>query len=125
MTSDLRLALRLILTHRWFSAAIVVTLALGIGLNTMVFTLVYAVLFKPVPVPGGERLVVISNRNLRQAPKCRPIRRFVKTCYPAIAVLSLDSDLQKSRNQAEPTLKMIRSLVSGKMVSVSLSCSHK
>ncbi len=66
MTSDLRFALRMIGSHRWFSAAIVVTLALGIGLNTMVFTLGYAVLFKPVPIPGGERLVTISNRNLPQ-----------------------------------------------------------
>ena len=57
MSNDLRFALRMILSHRWFSAAVVVTLALGIGLNTMVFTLVYTVLMKPVPVPGGEQLV--------------------------------------------------------------------
>ncbi|MGH9482791.1 MAG: ABC transporter permease, partial [Terriglobales bacterium] len=38
-------------------------LALGIGLNTMVFTLVNAVLFKPVPVPGGARLVIVVDRN--------------------------------------------------------------
>ncbi|MBK5291601.1 MAG: ABC transporter permease [Acidobacteriia bacterium] len=69
MTSDVRFALRMILSHRWFSAAVVATLALGIGLNTMVFTLVYAVLFKPVPVPGGERLVAISNRNVKQGSR--------------------------------------------------------
>jgi len=59
MTHDLRFALRMIFSHRWFSAAIVVTLALGIGLNTMIFTLVNAALIKPVPVPNGERLVSI------------------------------------------------------------------
>lgn len=59
---DVRYAMRGILGHRWFSAAIIVTLALGIGLNTMVFTLVNAVLFKPVPVPGGERLVSVMSR---------------------------------------------------------------
>ncbi len=63
MRHDLRFALRMIFSHRWFSAAVVVTLALGIGLNTMVFTLINAVLFKPVPVPGGERLVSIISRN--------------------------------------------------------------
>jgi putative ABC transport system permease protein len=42
---------------------VVSTLALGIGLNTMVFTLIYAVLFKPVPVPGGARLVCVLNRD--------------------------------------------------------------
>jgi len=63
MANDLRFALRMILTHRWFSAAVVVTLALGIGANTMVFTLVNAVLIRPPAVPGGERLVAISYSN--------------------------------------------------------------
>jgi putative ABC transport system permease protein len=62
MASDLRFALRMILAHRWFSLAVVVTLALGIGLNTMVFTLINAALFKPVPVPGGSRLVAVVTR---------------------------------------------------------------
>jgi predicted permease len=66
MTNDLRFALRMILSHRWFSLAVVATLALGIGLNTMVFTLINAVLFKPVPVPGGARLVSVISRNLTQ-----------------------------------------------------------
>ena len=64
MAHDLRFALRMILAHRWFSAAVVVTLAFGIGLNTMVFTLVDAVLIKPVAIPGGARLVAVSNRDL-------------------------------------------------------------
>lgn len=64
MYHDLRFALRMIASHRWFSAAVIVTLALGIGINTTVFTLVNAVLFKPVPIPGGERLVTVANQNL-------------------------------------------------------------
>src|SRR5258708_25422305 len=64
MGYDLRFAWRMILSHRWFSAAAVVTLALGIGVNTMVFTLANAVLLKPVAVPGGSRLVAISHQNL-------------------------------------------------------------
>ena len=67
MTHDLRFALRMILARRWFSAAVVATLALGIGLNTMIFTLTNAALFKPVPVPGGSRLVAIRNRSLTQS----------------------------------------------------------
>src|SRR5271170_3636615 len=66
MAHDLRFALRMIFSHPWFSVAVVATLALGIGLNTMVFTLVNAALFKPVPVPGGARLVAINNRNVTQ-----------------------------------------------------------
>jgi predicted permease len=73
MASDLRFAFRMILAHRWFSAAVVATLALGIGLNTMVFTLVSAVLFRPVPVPGGARLVSIINRSLAQGDRRLPL----------------------------------------------------
>lgn len=56
----------MIRSHAWFSAAIILTLALGIGINTTVFTLVNAVLFKPVPLPGGSRLVVVRNQNLNE-----------------------------------------------------------
>ncbi len=66
VVQDFRYAVRGILAHRWFSAAIIATLALGIGLNTMVFTLVNAVLFKPVPVPGGDRLVCIDIHTVAQ-----------------------------------------------------------
>ena len=66
ISQDMRYALRSILAHRWFSAAIIATLALGIGLNSMVFTLVNAVLLKPVPVPNGDRLVSVMGRNLSQ-----------------------------------------------------------
>ena len=70
---DVRYAVRGILAHRWFSAAIVATLALGIGLNTMVFTLVNAVLLKPVPVPNGDRLVSVMGRNLSGADRGLPL----------------------------------------------------
>jgi predicted permease len=62
---DLRLAVRLIWTQRWFAAAVIATLALGIGINTTAFTLVNAVLFKPVPFRDGERLVVIGSQRTR------------------------------------------------------------
>jgi putative ABC transport system permease protein len=57
-TQDFRFALRMIWKKPWFSAAIVVTLALGMGINTTVFSLVNAVLFKPLPFSGGDRLVM-------------------------------------------------------------------
>jgi predicted permease len=60
---ELRYALRMIRLHPWFSAAIVATLALGIGTNTAIFTLVNAVLFKPLPFQGGDRIVAIFRTN--------------------------------------------------------------
>src|SRR5450432_238506 len=64
MLKDFRFALRMIASHRWFSAAIVATLALGIGINTTVFTLVNAVLFAPVPISGGDRVLTVDENHL-------------------------------------------------------------
>src|ERR1700744_2158109 len=87
LAGDVRYALRGILAHGWFSAAIVVTLALGIGLNTMVFTLVNAVLFKPVPVPGGGRLVSVMSKDRAQNS------RDSTTSYPDFLDLKAGSTL--------------------------------
>lgn len=73
MLQDIRFALRMIATRRWFSAAVIVTLALGIGVNTTVFTLVNAVLFKPVPIPGGERLVTVTNHDATSSDHWRTV----------------------------------------------------
>lgn len=73
MWNDLKFALRMIRTHAMFSAAIVATLALSIGVNTTVFTLIHAVLFKPVPVPNGGRLVVMNNSNTTRPGSRFPI----------------------------------------------------
>lgn len=57
---DLRYAWRMAAKQPWFTAAVVGTLAVGIGLNTTVFTLVNGVLFNPLPFPGGDRLVIVQ-----------------------------------------------------------------
>jgi len=63
----------MIAKHRWFSAAVVATLAIGIGINSTIFTLVDAVLYKPVGVPGGERLVVVSGFQLDNPSENSPV----------------------------------------------------
>ena len=75
---NLRLALRRIGKTRWFSAAIIATLALGIGINTTVFSLVNAVLLKPLPFPGGERLVIVRATTASRGDD------FVDLSYPDI-----------------------------------------
>ncbi len=104
MKYDLRFALRMISAHRWFSAAVVATLALGIGLNTMVFTLVNAALFKPFPSPNGERLVAIRNRNLSQGNGGIgvPYPDFLAYRAQASSLQSLEAGAQEGAVLSEP-----------------------
>jgi hypothetical protein len=60
---DVRYGWRMLRAHRGFTLAAVITLALGIGVNTAVFSVVNAIVFRPLPVRGGHRLVVIASRD--------------------------------------------------------------
>ena len=61
----LRHALRLLVRERGFTAAAVLTLALGVGANAAVFAVVDAVLLRPLPVSGRGRLVTLNHRDQR------------------------------------------------------------
>jgi putative ABC transport system permease protein len=58
--NDLRIALRQLLKNPGFTAVAVLTLALGIGGSTAVFSLVNGVILKPLPFQDPERLVLVS-----------------------------------------------------------------
>ena len=62
LLDDTRHALRTLRNSRTLAFATVLTLAIGIGVNTAVFSVVNALLFRPLPVSGSERLVVLSSR---------------------------------------------------------------
>src|SRR6187431_3138608 len=60
---DLRLALRALSRAPGFTAAAVLSLAIGIGANTALYSVVDALLLRPLPYADAERLVILWNRS--------------------------------------------------------------
>jgi predicted permease len=62
---DLRYAVRMLFKDRWFTFVAVVVLALGLGANNAVFTLVNAVLLRDLPFPKPEQIMMVVTRDAR------------------------------------------------------------
>ncbi|HXM32723.1 MAG TPA: ABC transporter permease [Chthoniobacterales bacterium] len=63
LLQDLRYGLRMLLKNKSFTAVAVLALALGIGANTAIFSLVNGVLLRPLPFPNAERIIYFEGKN--------------------------------------------------------------
>ncbi|HZN00784.1 MAG TPA: ABC transporter permease [Pyrinomonadaceae bacterium] len=62
LQQDVKFGLRVLRRNPGFTLTAVITLALGIGANTAIFSVIYGVLLRPLPYTDGDRLVVINQQ---------------------------------------------------------------
>jgi predicted permease len=96
LISDIKYGLRLILKNPVFSLVVVIALALGIGANTAIFSVLNAVLLKPLPYADSEHLVMMWQRftgigvpkdqNWTSAPEFSDVRR-LQSSFSDIAAI--------------------------------------
>ncbi len=75
LSFNCRAAMRFLRRSPSFSAAVILTLALGIGANSTVFSAIDAVVLRPLPYPDGDRLLQVDQRDVSN----RDANRFVAT----------------------------------------------
>src|SRR5262245_869354 len=74
---NLRYAVRVLARSSGFSITVIITLALGIGANTAVFSAIDAILLRPLPLPQADRLVRIEETDEKFGNIFNPVARLL------------------------------------------------
>jgi len=109
---DLRYAARILWMRPGFAIAVVLTLALGIGSNAAIYTVINAVLLRPLPFPHSEQLLALYTRSLdiqhfeMSVQEFADIRSRVNAFAGVGAYDFLDRNLARGNGEAERVLTM-------------------
>src|ERR1019366_10168539 len=82
--NDFRFAARQFLKNPGFAGVAVLTLAMGIGVNSALFSVMYAALFEPLPYPEPDRLVEVQSTI---TPAGKPTETLPVWSYPRFELL--------------------------------------
>lgn len=111
---DLRYAFRTLAKSPGYAAAAILTLALGIGANTAIFSVVYGVLVRSLPYPDSGRIVELAETNAagRTMPVCDPNFRDVKEQSHSFAALSEWASFPTSVSGGSEPVRTLETMVS-------------
>lgn len=120
--SDLKFAFRQLLKNPGFTAVAVLTLALGIGATTAIFSFANAISLRPLPYPDSDRLVMLFENNAADgsskgavaAPMLGECRR-QSTVFEALAARGGDNFILTGRGPSE---SLVGSRVSANLFSL-------
>ena len=109
LIADVRYGFRTLLQQRGFLAAAVLTLALGVGANTTIFSVINATILKRLPFPDSDRLVLVwetfgegpDNTNILSAPNFWDFQRQTHS-FEAIAIFGSGGGYNISAAGQEP-----------------------
>src|SRR5215468_10819090 len=123
LLQDLRFGVRMLLKQPGFTLIAVVTLALGIGANTAIFSLLDALLLKPLPIRQPELLVVVNIAKPDQPERgysvfSYPVFREMREKNTAFAGMFARSGLQMSMSGGGQSERVQGEVVSGNFFSV-------
>ena len=123
MFQDLRFGVRMLMKSPGFTLVAVLSLALGIGANTTIFSLLDAVLLKPLPVKQPEQLVVVNTQIPGRvgpgfSPYSYPVFREMRENNTAFSGMFARSGLQVSLSSGGQTERVQGEEVSGNFFSM-------